>query len=75
MEPDAIEAEINRFFGFGGVAPDAMAHHRAIETGAKHFVAIILLHAPKCADQSAAIRKVREAMMTASAAIALEGRV
>ncbi len=31
--------------------------------------------APACADRSAAVRKVREAMMTANAAIVLEGAV
>lgn len=30
-------------------------------------------HAPSCPDQSAAIRKVREAVMTANAAIATNG--
>jgi hypothetical protein len=30
---------------------------------------------PECADTTAAIRKVREAKMTASAAVALEGMV
>lgn len=32
----------------------------------------IMRHCPACADRSAAIRKVREAVMTANAAIALE---
>jgi hypothetical protein len=34
---------------------------------------IICQHTPKGSDQSAAVRKVREAVMTANAAIALKG--
>jgi hypothetical protein len=34
---------------------------------------VILAETPACADQTAAIRKVREAVMTANAAIACEG--
>jgi hypothetical protein len=35
----------------------------------------ILEHCPPCADATAATRKVREAMMTANAAIVLKGAV
>jgi len=35
----------------------------------------ILEHCPPCADTTAATRKVREAMMTANAAIVLDGLV
>lgn len=45
-----------------------------IREAAKAFARIILSHTPKCADQAASLRKVREAMMTANAAIVLEGR-
>lgn len=44
-----------------------MASQRLIET--------ILENAPDCADRSAAIRHVREGMMTANAAIVLSGIV
>jgi hypothetical protein len=58
-------------------APDETAklNHEAIRMAARHFAAVIVSHTPACADQSAAIRLVREAMMTANAAIALKGRV
>lgn len=53
--------------------PDAMQqeHYRAIREAAKEFVQVLLNRVPRCADRSAAIRKVREAMMTANAAIAI----
>lgn len=39
------------------------------------LIAAILDGCPDCADRTAAIRKVREAMMTANAAIVLNGKV
>jgi hypothetical protein len=42
---------------------------------AQNMIDAILGLAPVCADQQAAIRKVREAMMTANAAIVLDGMV
>lgn len=50
---------------------DALA---AVRQSAKHLALVILAHAPPCADRSAAIRKLREAVMTANAAIVLDGR-
>jgi len=41
----------------------------------KYFAHVIMEHTPVCADQTAAIRKIREAVMTANAAIALHGIV
>jgi hypothetical protein len=49
--------------------------HEALAIAAENFIRAILLLAPPCADQTAAIRKVREAKMTASAAVALEGLI
>ena len=58
-------------------APDKkdLEDYRAIREAAKVFAATILEHSPKCDDQSVAIRKVREAVMSANASIALKGSV
>lgn len=50
------------------------AHERLAEA-AESFIRQILYNCPPCADTSAAIRKVREAKMTASAAVALDGLI
>jgi hypothetical protein len=47
----------------------------AIRTGAKHFAEVLMQHTPDCPDQSAALRKLRECVMTANASIVLRGRV
>lgn len=58
-------------------APDQeqVEHYNAIRQAAMTLAETILRHSPSCADQQAAIRLVREAMMTANAAIALKGTV
>lgn len=58
-------------------APDAdeIARISVLRRGAANFIKDILTCAPASADQTAAIRKVREALMTANAAIVLRGRV
>lgn len=55
--------------------PEKVAHYDAIHAGAKHFAEIILAHTPPSSDQAAALRLLRDATMTANAAIALDGRL
>lgn len=48
-------------------------HYEAIRTAAKAFAHVVVANTPASADQTAAIRKLRECVMTANAAIALKG--
>jgi len=48
--------------------------YEAIREDAKRLVTTIVQNTERCADQTAAIRKVREAVMTANAARARKGR-
>jgi hypothetical protein len=41
---------------------------------AREFAVLLLETCPRCPDRSVALRRVREAMMTANAAIVLDGR-
>ena len=47
--------------------------YRRIREAGKAFARVILNETPGCADQSVAIRSVREAVMWANASIALNG--
>jgi hypothetical protein len=49
--------------------------HEHLASAAEGMIAAILFACPPCADRTAAIRSVREAKMTASAAVALEGAI
>jgi len=62
-------------FSHHNPTPDKLAHYDAIHAGAKRFAEIILTHTPPSADQTAALRLLREAAMMANAAVALDGRL
>ncbi len=49
--------------------------YQKIREVAKIMAHVIVENTPACADQTAAIRKLREAVMTANASIALGGTV
>lgn len=66
------EANLKDLFAYHPPTPDQIICYEAIRKGALEFARTILLNTPGGADVEAAIRKVREAMMTANAAIALE---
>jgi hypothetical protein len=58
-------------------APDAdqLVAYEKLRTEARQFAKAIIELVPVCADQQAALRHVREAVMTANAAIALKGSI
>ena len=50
--------------------PNKVPKYKAIREAAKYLAQVIVDNAPECADTTAAIRKLRESVMTANAAIA-----
>ncbi len=64
--------DIDHMFKYHAPKPDQVAKYEELRESALKFAQAILRLTPGCADQTAAIRKVREAVMTANAAIALE---
>jgi hypothetical protein len=67
--------DLDNIFKYHPPEPDQLAKYESIRAAAKVFAAIILENTPKSADQTASIRKLREAVMTANACIALKGRL
>lgn len=63
---------LDKYFEYHPPHSDQHLRYRKIRKLGRELAKTILLCTPKCADQSAAIRKVREAVMTANAAIACE---
>lgn len=51
--------------------PWKLKHYNEIRLWAKSLAQIIIKSTPDCADRSAALRKLREVVMTANAAVAL----
>lgn len=52
---------------------ETAAKYETIRDAAKHLAHVMVKNTPQGSDQSAAIRLLREAVMTANAAIALNG--
>lgn len=75
VEMMSDEEVLDVLFTYHKPEPDQIPRYNEIREAGKHLARAILRDTPKCADQTAAIRKVREAVMTASAAIAMRGRV
>ena len=54
--------------------PEKLQHYAAIHAAAQRFAEVILENTPAGEDQSAALRWLRQAMMIANAAVALDGK-
>lgn len=67
--------DLDHIFTYHPPEPDDLRRYAAIRKAAKEFARIIVANTPPSADQSDAVRKIREAVMTANAAIALKGRL
>ncbi len=73
--PLSPREKLDEIFKYHAPTPDDTMAYEKLRASAKDFARAILDLTPPCADQSAAIRLVREAVMTANAAIALHGLV
>ncbi len=72
-EPEELKysREIEAAFTYHPPKGDQTERYELIRHAAKNFAQLIRECTPGCPDQTAAIRKVREAVMTANAAIAI----
>lgn len=66
------DKDIDNWFSYHSPISDQPARYQIIRDTAKVLARTILTHTPASADQSAAIRLLRECVMTANAAIACE---
>jgi hypothetical protein len=68
------EGEIlESLFRYHAPTDETIPKYTAINEAAKRFAEVVLANCPRSADRSAAIRQIREARMTANAAVALNG--
>lgn len=67
--------QIEEMFTYHAPTGDQPNRYEAIRSGAKSLALTIVNLTPASPDQTAAIRKLRECVMTANAAIALEGKL
>jgi hypothetical protein len=74
MEHAITEEMLRRWFTYHPPTGDQGAAYVAIRDAAFRFAMVVAEHTPPSPDQTTAIRKIREVVMTANAAIACEGR-
>jgi hypothetical protein len=69
-----IEDErLQHWFTYHPPTSEQLVGYLAIRDAGLAFARVVVQHTPPSADQTTAIRKIREAVMTANAAIACEG--
>lgn len=68
------DMDIDSWFSYHAPNEDQIVKYREIRQSAKMLAKIILDNSPVSADQTVAIRKLRECVMVANAAIACEGK-
>jgi hypothetical protein len=68
------EERLQNWFTYHSPTDAQLPAYLAIRAAGLGFARILTAYTPKCADQTAAIRKIREAVMTANAAIACGGK-
>lgn len=67
--------DLDHIFKYHAPTTETLVAYTAIRDAAKVFATVLIEHTPEGADQAAALRLVREASMTANAAVALGGRL
>jgi len=68
------DVELENWFSYHSPTPDQLPLYTELRAAAKNFAYSVKACVPPCADRSAALRKIREAVMTANAAIACGGK-
>lgn len=63
---------LDNLFDYHAPTEDQLPRYQSVRAAAKAFAQVIVENTKESADQTAAIRKVSEAAMTANAAIARE---
>jgi hypothetical protein len=66
--------QLDNWFSYHSPDTSQQYAYAEIRKAALHLASVIASHTPVSADQTAAVRKVREAVMTANAAIACGGK-
>lgn len=72
-QPKSLDQRLADIFSYHD-DPDASPRYVAIRSAAKHFAEVIMQNSPAGQDQSLAVLYVRQAVMFANAAVALNGR-
>jgi hypothetical protein len=70
-----MKYDLEHLFSYHAPTGNKPAQYEAIRAAAKEFAKVLIDNTPESADQAAALRSLRECVMTANASIALDGRL
>lgn len=70
-----MEIDLEHVFKYHAPSPDQQVIYAKLRSAAKEYAAAVQDLVPDCADRSAAIRHIRESLMTANAAVSLDGKL
>lgn len=68
------QEQIDNWFTYHSPSPEQLPKYLAIRDAGKAFAEVIVENTPDSADCTYAVRKIREAVMTANQAIACGGK-
>lgn len=68
------QEHLNNWFMYHSPTPEQVPKYEAIREAGNNLAQVIMENSPASADQTAAIRDVRRAVMQANAAIACDGQ-
>lgn len=66
--------QLKNWFTYHAPTPEQQESYVAIRDAGLELAHIIVAHCPECADTTAAVRKVREAVAAANSAVACGGK-
>jgi hypothetical protein len=66
--------DVEDLFSYHAPKDDQPQRYEAIRSAAKEFAKVLIANTYSSADQTTAIRLLRQCVMTANASVALEGR-
>jgi hypothetical protein len=67
------KANLENWFSYHAPTPEQLPKYQAIREAAKAFAEVIVANTPSSADQTVAIRHLRDSVMSANASIACGG--
>ena len=74
MPPTFTVEEIADIFTYHAPTPEQIPKYETLRSAARMFAEVLVDNVPPSADRTAALRHLRECVMTANAAIALNGK-
>jgi hypothetical protein len=70
---DTEDEKLNEIFRYHSPNDVTIPKYEHLRAAAKYFASVILLTVPPGADRTCALRHIRDAVMTANSAVALDG--